>query len=88
MNRAHAAFVLSFVIPGAGLSFLGRWRYGILNLLGVTAIGILIGYCFPNVFQQYIHYIVLAFATGSAGLAHSFATRAERTVNTNNLGDS
>ncbi len=78
MQRLTTATVLNFVLPGAGLCYLGRWAWGIANLLVVTAIGGSIALADQQLFNDISHYLVLAFAAGSAGLAHSVASRIEK----------
>jgi len=67
MSRPTIAAVLSFVIPGAGLWYLGDHRRATKNfLLAVllTALGVSSAY-------EHVHYLFLAIAAGSAGYAHA-----------------
>ena len=72
MKRSTVAAVLNFVIPGAGFWYLGRGLWGVLNLLGATAL--VFGITALGQFSEQIHYVILAVAAGSAGLAHAAAT--------------
>ena len=75
MKSPWLAFLLSLIVPGAGLVYLGKWRAGLANFCLATAIvgGFLIFRSETS--MDYIHYVILAVATGSAGLAHARATR-------------
>lgn len=78
MNMARKRWIvalLSFILPGAGLVYLGKWSWGLLNLavaVAILALGMLAG---GDLFVAYIHYPALAVAAGSAGLAHAVAQR-------------
>jgi TM2 domain-containing membrane protein YozV len=67
------AFVLSFLIPGAGLAYLGKWGWAAVNLTVVVAIGAMGAMLFPQEFSDYVHYPAVLFAAASAGLAHAVA---------------
>jgi hypothetical protein len=62
--------VLNFVLPGAGLWYLGRSKSAVINLLVALIVpaGALV------MQSGYLHYIVLAIAAGSAGYAHAVAS--------------
>ncbi len=69
MQRATTAAILSLLIPGAGLWYSGHGRMGIVNFLialGLPAAGFLTGFM-----AEHVHYVFLAIAAGSAGLAHA-----------------
>ena len=38
MKNPFLAFVLSLVVPGAGIAYLGQWLVGLLNLIVVIAL--------------------------------------------------
>ena len=71
MKKSTIAAVTSFVIPGAGLWYLGKRAVGLVNLLVATAIIVLLA----GVVSDQIHYVILAVAAGSAGLAHAIGSR-------------
>ena len=73
-KKPWLAFVLSLVLPGAGLCYLDRWGWGLVNFLIVQAILLAI-VLLPLGSQVYesFHYVLLVLAAGSAGLAHSLA---------------
>ncbi len=69
MQRATRAAILSLLIPGAGLWYSGHGRLGIINFvvaLCLPAAGFLTGFM-----AEHVHYVFLAIAAGSAGLAHA-----------------
>lgn len=79
MNTAKkpwVAFVLSLVLPGAGLCYLEKWRWGILNFVVVQAIllSMVLAPLGMEVYE-YFHYVLLVLAAGSAGVAHAVATQ-------------
>jgi hypothetical protein len=76
MKSPFVAFALSFFLPGAGLVYLGMWKWGILNLIGVLLIGVVAAFLIPDdSFDTYIRYIGYGCAGGSAGLANYYATQ-------------
>lgn len=70
MKKSTIAAVTSLVIPGAGLWYLGKRAMGMVNLLVATAIIVLLA----GVVSDQIHYVILAVAAGSAGLAHAIGS--------------
>lgn len=73
MKKSTIAATLNFGIPGAGLWYLGKRFWAVVNLLVATAfIALLAGH---PVLGERIHYVILAAAAGSAGLAHAFESR-------------
>ena len=73
MKHPAIATLLNFVIPGAGLWYLGYRGWGMLNLLVATAIVLGTATLVPGLFNEHMHYVIFAVAAGSAGLAHSMA---------------
>ena len=67
MSRSAVAAVLSFLIPGAGLWYVGRSGRAIINFV-VAAI---ITLCALYTAHEHVHYALLAVAAGSAGYAHA-----------------
>jgi hypothetical protein len=74
MKKSTTATVMNFVIPGAGLWYLGKRAVGMVNLLVATAIIVLLA----GVVSEQIHYAILAVAAGSAGLAHAIGSRSTK----------
>ena len=71
MKKSTIAAVTSFVVPGAGLWYLGKRAAGVMNLLVATVIIVLLA----GVVPEQIHYVILAIVAGSAGLAHAIGSR-------------
>jgi hypothetical protein len=76
MKSPLLAFTLSFFLPGAGLAYLGKWKWGILNLVIVIGIGVAAALILSDAtFDQYIRYIAIDCAGGSGGLAQAMAKK-------------
>ena len=76
VKRSFIAVVLNCLIPGAGLWYLGKPLWGVLNLLVVFVIGVVLLLSLPaETIHSSFHYFVLCYAAGSGGLAHYAATR-------------
>ena len=71
MKQRTIATSLSFVVPGLGLFYLGKKSAGALNILLAISIPLIIGLAWTN---EYLHYVFLAIATGSAGYTHATGT--------------
>jgi len=69
MKNRNIAASLNFFVPGSGLWYLGKRRWAIANLFAAT--GILLSAGGIEVAAERIHYVILAVAAGSAGLAHA-----------------
>ena len=76
MKSPGLAFLLSFLLPGAGLWYLRKWKYGFLNLGVVLLLGFILALVLPeDVFFKWIPYVAVGCAGGSAGLAQNLAER-------------
>ena len=76
MKRPTLAFTLSFLLPGAGLAYLGKWKWGVLNLGIVLLIGAVAAFFLSDdAFGRYIRYIGIGCSSGSGGLAQALATQ-------------
>lgn len=74
MKRSFLAFTLSFLFPGAGLVYLGKWKWGVLNFLMVVFIAFLLGLLLPESFlEKYMSPISAGLAGGSGGIAMALA---------------
>lgn len=75
-KKPWVAFVLSLLLPGAGLCYLDRWSWGVLNFLVVQAVlvGLVLAPLGSEVFE-YFHYVLLVLAAGSAGIAHAIGSQ-------------
>ena len=71
MTRPPVAFLLSFAVPGLGLLYLGRWAAAAVNLAIAIAIPLLVLWIWPARALDFLHYVLLAIAAGSAGAAHA-----------------
>lgn len=72
MKKSTIAATLNFGIPGAGLWYLGKRTLAVVNLLLATAL--VAGLAGHPLFGERIHYVILAAAAGSAGLAHAIGS--------------
>ena len=74
-KRPEVAFLLSFLVPGAGLGYLDRWFWAVVNFVVVQgAILILLMLPLGQEVFDYFHYVVLMLLAGSAGIAHAVAS--------------
>jgi hypothetical protein len=74
MKKPFVAFFLSFILPGAGLAYLGRWKHAFLNFGVVLVVGFVLAVCLPDaVFQEYIRYVAYGIAGASGALAQQAA---------------
>jgi hypothetical protein len=72
MKKPTAAFILSFILPGAGLAYLGKWKWAFINFGVVCLVGVAAGLLLSEVtLHQYGNYIAVACSSGSAGLAQA-----------------
>ena len=67
MRRSTKAAAFSFVIPGAGLWYLGKFRQAIFNL----AVAIVLSAIVVATGHEHLHWSLLAIAAGSSGYAHA-----------------
>ncbi|MEZ6132463.1 MAG: hypothetical protein R3C59_27685 [Planctomycetaceae bacterium] len=74
MSRPTMAGILSFIIPGAGLWYLGDHRRATKNLL----LAVLLTTLGVSSAWEHVHYLFLAIAAGSAGYAHAVARAMQR----------
>jgi hypothetical protein len=74
MKRPWLAFTLNFFLPGAGLWYLGKWTWGLMNLAVVLAVGIIAVFALSEgAFEKYIRVLAVACAGGSGGVAMAVA---------------
>lgn len=80
MKNSIIATALNFIVPGSGLWYYGKRSWGVVNFLIATVIvAVLAGHPLAG---ERIHYVILAVAAGSAGAAHSAASRVRRSQST------
>ena len=76
MKKPIVAFTLSFFLPGAGLAYLGKWKWAFINLGVVLLVGVAAAFLLSEeFFEQYGHYIAVGCSGGSGGLAQALATQ-------------
>jgi hypothetical protein len=79
MKSPSLAFCLSFLLPGAGLWYLGKWAWGFANLAVVLVIGLIAALALSEeALAEYARVIAVACAGGSAGLAMALAQQANQ----------
>ena len=74
-NNSWIAFALSFILPGAGLVYLGHHRIGLLNFMvaQVILLVMLLALTGDSFAMEHFHYLVLAVHAASAGFTRSYA---------------
>ena len=83
MKKPFVAFLLSFLLPGAGLAYIGNWKWAVINLVVVLLVGVLTALLLPQeIFDKYIRYVAFGCAGGSGGLAQHFAAQVNQKDNT------
>ena len=77
IQRPWIACFISFVLPGAGLAYLGNWRMAAINFLLVIGILTTAIVAFPDreTLSEYFHYLMLVLSAASGGFAHAYAGR-------------
>jgi hypothetical protein len=76
MKKPIVAGTLSFLLPGAGLAYLGKWKWAFINLGIVLLIGVAATVLFSEeTLHQYGHYIAIGCSGGSGGLAQALTTQ-------------
>lgn len=76
MKKPMLAFTLNFFLPGAGLAYLGKWKWAAINLGVVLALGLILAFIMPeDFFVDAVRYLAMACFGGSGGLAYTLARR-------------
>ena len=70
------ATILSFLVPGAGLCYLGYWMAGFATLVVSTAVVLAAYWAAPNSGSDYLLYLALCLMAGAAGGTHAVARQA------------
>lgn len=84
MKKPFVAFLLNFLLPGAGLVYLGKWMWAFLNLGVVLLIGIAAAILLSDaVFDNYARFIAMGCSGGSGGFAHAMANQMNKQVQIN-----
>ena len=82
MKKPFVAFLLSFLLPGAGLAYLGKWKWAIINFILVLLVGVLAAFLLPDdIFDRYMRFIALGCSVGSGGLAQQLAVQMNQKAN-------
>ena len=66
VKKPWLAFLLSFLIAGAGFAYLGKWTWAILNLSGAIAVGLVVYRFSPDSLSMAS--TVVAAASGSLAM--------------------
>jgi hypothetical protein len=69
MKKPWIAFLLSFLVAGAGFVYLGKWTWALLNIFGAIAIGLIVYRFSPDSLSM----ASTAVAAASGGLAMTAA---------------
>ena len=86
MKKPIVAFTLSFLLPGAGLAYLGRWKWAFINLGVVLLVGVAAAFLLSEeTLHQYGHYIAIGCSGGSGGLAQILTTQVNQKAKTNEV---
>jgi hypothetical protein len=74
MKKPFVALLLSILLPGAGLAYLGKWKWGPINLAVVVAVGICMATLLQDeVFDRISTGVACGLAGGSGALARQLA---------------
>src|SRR5438067_2267689 len=74
MKSPFLAFTLSFFLPGAGLCYLGKWAWGLVNLAVVLVIGVVAALVSSEeAVEKCIRFLSIGCGGGSGGLAMALA---------------
>ena len=79
MKSPALAAILNFLLPGAGLVYLGRLRAAIANF-ALALVGPLAWVALIESGFETAHFVALAIAAGSAGFAHAMAGKVNDTA--------
>ena len=75
MKRPWIAFLLSFLVAGAGFAYLGKWTWAILNFAAAIAVGLLVYRFSPD--SMSIASTAVAAASGSLAMTAAKAMNAK-----------
>lgn len=82
MKNRYVAFVLSFLLPGAGLAYLGQWKGAAANLGLAFGIGVLLALILPgHVFDASIRYVAMGIGGASGQWARQKAEEMSKKAN-------
>lgn len=70
------AFALSFCLPGAGLAYLGKWKWAFMNLGAVILVGIFLALILPDsAAEKVVRFAGIGLSAGSGALAEQIARK-------------
>jgi hypothetical protein len=72
LKKPILAFILSILLPGAGLAYLGKWLWALYNLAGVVVVNLLAGLVLP---ESWGIPFSVGLAIGSGALAQQIAIK-------------
>jgi hypothetical protein len=70
-KKPWVAFLLSILLTGAGLAYLGKWGWAALNFVAALGIGILVALTFPDASSP----VGIGILVGSAVMAKNLAEK-------------
>ena len=70
-KKPWVAFLLSILLTGAGLAYLGKWGWAVLNFVAALGIGILVAFTLPDASSP----VGLGILVGSAVMAKTLAEK-------------
>ena len=75
MKKPWLAFLLSFLIAGAGFVYLGKWTWALLNFFGAIALGLVIYRFSPD--SMSMASTAVAAASGAVAMSAAKAMNAK-----------
>ncbi len=76
MKKPWMAFLLNFLLPGAGMGYLHRWGLALANFLLVQLILLVLCFWPPGPeWHEHFHYVLLVLMAASGGWAHAVASQ-------------
>jgi predicted amidophosphoribosyltransferase len=82
MKKPWLAFLLNFLIPGAGLAYLGMWGWAVLNLVVALLLGVVMAAAAPDAIGP----LSAGLAAASGGLAMALAQNTNAKAPLQNAG--
>jgi hypothetical protein len=70
-KKPWVAFLLSFLLPGAGLAYLGQWGWAVLNLVVAIGVPIIAIQVYPDLASP----LAIGLGVGSAVMAKNMTER-------------
>ncbi len=77
LKKPMIAFILNFLVAGAGFAYLGKWKWAAVNLVAVIAVGIF----FANAASDSLTVVSIAIAALDGGIAKTFAEKMNAKIN-------